>query len=361
MTLRHELGTLLKTMVDQGASDLHISVGSPPAYRINGQIVRAKTAPLSPEDTKAICYALITDLQKKKFEVDHELDFAFGFKGLSRLRANFFIQRGSVAAVFRRIESEIRPLDQLGLSRHVQGLVDRPSGLVLVTGATGSGKSTTLAAMIDKINRSSRYHIVTIEDPIEYTHSHKLSLVNQREIGSDCSSFATALRSVLREDPDVIMVGEMRDRETAEAALKAAETGHLVFSTLHTNGAIATINRILQLFPLDSQEYVRSLLAFTLEGIVTQALVPRADKRGRLLVYEYMTNTPAIRTLVRENKLHQAYGQMQIGQESHGMTTLNQGLAQHVAAGTVSPSEALAHSPDTDELVRMIEKGRRAQ
>jgi len=359
--MKYELGTLLKTMVEQGASDLHLSVGSPPAYRINGQIVRAKTPPMAPEDTKAICYALVTDSQKKQFEVEHELDFAFGFKGLARLRANFFVQRGSVAAVFRRIESEVRPLDQLGLSRHVQGLVDRPSGLVLITGATGSGKSTTLAAMIDKINRTSRYHIVTIEDPIEYTHSHKMSLVNQREIGTDCKSFAGALRAVLREDPDVIMVGEMRDRETAEAALKAAETGHLVFSTLHTNGAIATINRILQLFPLDSQEYVRSLLAFTLEGIVTQALVQRADKRGRILVYEYLTNTPAIRTLIRENKLHQAYGQMQLAQETHGMVTLNQGLAQHVAAGTITSAEALSHSPDPDELARMFDKlgGRR--
>jgi twitching motility protein PilT len=348
--VKYELGTLLKTMVEQGASDLH---------RINGQIVRAKTPPLAPEDTRGICYALITETQKKKFEVEHELDFAFGFKNMARLRANFFVQRGSVAAVFRRIENEIRPLDQLGLSRHVQGLVDRPSGLVLVTGATGSGKSTTLAAMIDRINRTQRYHIVTIEDPIEYTHRHQTSIVNQREIGTDCRSFSTALRAVLREDPDVIMVGEIRDAETAEAALKAAETGHLVFSTLHTNGAIATINRILQIFPLDAQDYVRSLLAFTLEGIITQALVPRADKRGRILVYEYMTTTPAIRTLIRENKLHQAYGQMQIGQEVHGMTTLNQALSQHVLAGTITPTEALAHSPDPEELARMIEKGGR--
>ena len=343
-------------MVEQGASDLHLSVGCPPAYRINGQIVRAKGDTLTPEQTKDICYSIVTEAQRKKFEQDLELDFAFGYKGIARLRANFFVQRGSVAAVFRKIESEIRPLDSLGLNRQVQALVDRPNGLVLVTGATGSGKSTTLAAMIDHINRQHRSHIVTIEDPIEYTHSHKLSIVNQREIGTDCRSFATALRQVLREDPDVIMVGEMRDRDTAEAALKAAETGHLVFSTLHTNGAIASINRIVQLFPSDSQDYIRTLLSFTLEAILTQALVQRADRKGRVLVYEYMSMTPAIRALVRDNKLHQAYGQMQIGQENHGMVTLNQGLAYHVMNGNIGAAEALAHSPEPDELARMIER-----
>lgn len=355
----YDLNTLLKTMIEQNASDLHLTVGSPPAFRINGQIVRSRTAPMSSEQTKRLCLSLLNDYQRKKFEEEKELDFSFGVKNVARLRANLFIQRGSMAGVFRRIPSMIPSMSQLGLNRAVLQLPEKLNGLVLVTGATGSGKSTTLASFINHINEQKRYHIVTIEDPIEYTHPHKLSLVNQREIGSDCSSFATALRQVLREDPDVIMVGEMRDRETAEAALAAAETGHLVFSTLHTNGAIQTISRIVQLFPKDMQDYVRSLLSFSLEGILSQALCERADRKGRVLIYEYLACTPAIRTMIRENKMHMVYGQMQMGQDNHGMITMNQSLISYMQNGTITVDEALSHSPDPEEFMRLIERGGR--
>lgn len=357
----YDLASLLKTMIEKGASDLHLTVGSPPAFRINGDIVRAKSHPMSAEDTKRLCLSLLTDEQRKRFEENKELDFAFGVKNVARLRANFFMQRGSVAAVFRRIHNVVKSLQDMGFGRSIENLSDKPHGLVLVTGATGSGKSTTLAGFIDRINRTKRSHIITIEDPIEYTHSHQLSIVNQRELGNDCFDYGTALRQVLREDPDVIMVGEIRDAAAAEAALKAAETGHLVFSTLHTNGAINSINRIIQLFPADSQDYIRSLLSFTLEAVLSQALCARTDRRGRVLVYEYLAMTPAIRNLIRENKLHQIYGQMQIGQDSHGMLTMNQGLAQQVVRGVITAEEGLAHSPDPEELMRQIEKlGRRA-
>jgi twitching motility protein PilT len=358
--MNYDLSVLLKTMIDQGASDLHLTVGVPPSFRINGSIVRSKTSPLTSEDTKRLCLALLSDQQKKKFEEEKELDFSFGVKNVARLRANLFVQRGSVAAVFRRIVNNIPPINDLGLSRSVTSLIEKPHGLVLVTGATGSGKSTTLASFLNQINETKRYHVITIEDPIEFTHPHKMAIVNQREIGADCLSFATALRQVLREDPDVIMVGEMRDRETAEAALQAAETGHLVFSTLHTNGAIATINRIVQMFPLDRQDYIRTLLSFTLEGVLSQALVEKVNKNGRVLVYEYVAMTPAIRTLIRENKLHQVYGQMQMGQEGHGMATMNQGLLSNIQQGIISVNEAMAHSPDPEELLRSIDRlGRR--
>ena len=354
--MHHDLATLLRTMIEKGASDLHLTVGSPPAFRINGDIIRAKSPPLTSEETKRLCLSLLTDEQRKRFEQNKELDFAFGVKSIARLRANLFVQRGSVAAVFRRINSEIKPLQEMGFNRQVEQLVEKPHGLVLVTGATGSGKSTTLAAFIDKINKNKRHHIITIEDPIEYTHSHDKSIVNQREIGSDCFQFASALRQVLREDPDVIMVGEIRDAETAEAALKAAETGHLVFSTLHTNGAINSINRVIQLFPIDAQDYIRSLLSFTLEAVLSQALCLRQDRRGRVMVYEYLAMTPATRNLIRENKIHQLYGQMQMGQETSGMVTMNQGLVQQVQAGVVSYAEAVSHSPDLEELQRMLDK-----
>lgn len=349
-----DLNILLKTMVDQNASDLHLTVGSPPAFRINGQIVRSKTHVLSPEDTKRLCYSLLTEQQKKTFEESHELDFAFGVKSIARLRANFFIQRGTVAAVFRKIPSEMPVLSRLGFSAEIQKIPSKPSGLVLVTGATGSGKSTTLAAMIDQINQSRRAHIITVEDPIEFTHSHNLSLVNQREIGTDSESFAKALRQTLREDPDVIMVGEMRDPETSEAALRAAETGHLVFSTLHTNGAIATINRIVQMFTLEEQVYIRSVLSLTLEGILSQCLCERKDGKGRVMAYEYLAFTPAIRHLVRENKLHQVYGQMQMGQDRHAMVTLNQSLARLVFDGIITSEEAMSQTSELEELQKML-------
>jgi len=354
--MQYDLATLLKTMIDQGASDMHLTVGSPPAFRINGQIVRSKTDPLSSDETKRICLSLLSDAQRKKFEEERELDFAFGVKNIARLRANLFIQRGSVAGVFRRINSEIPHITTLGFNRSVMNLPEKANGLILVTGATGSGKSTTLASFIDHVNATKRYHIITIEDPIEYTHSHKLSIVNQREIGADCESFSRSLRQVLREDPDVIMVGEMRDQETAEAALNAAETGHLVFSTLHTNGAIPTINRLIQMFPADRQDYIRTLISFSLEGILSQALIERADRKGRMMVYEFLAATPAIRTLIRENKLHQVYGQMQIGQDVHGMTTMNQGLIHQVTLGTISVQEAIAHSPDPEEIAKLFDR-----
>ncbi len=357
--MAYDLNMLLKTMLDQNASDLHLTVGCPPSFRIHGQIVRTKSSALTAEDTAALCHSLLTDAQMKKFEEKKELDFAFGLKNVARVRANIFVQRGTIAAVFRRINSEIPALNGLGFNSQIQGLVDRPAGLVLVTGATGSGKSTTIAAFLDKINQTKRSHIITIEDPIEFTHSHKKCIVNQREIGTDCDSFGVALRQVLREDPDVIMVGEMRDSETTDAAIRAAETGHLVFSTLHTNGAIASINRLVQMFRSDAQEYVRSLLALTLEGVVSQALLERADKHGRVMCFEYLGMTPAIRNLIRENKLHQVYGQMQLSQDQHGMCTMNQSLQHLVATGVVTWEEALSHSPEPEEFTRMLSKSTR--
>jgi twitching motility protein PilT len=354
--MAYSLNTLLRTMIEQGASDLHLTVGAPPAFRVNGQLYRSKSAALSPEDTQSLCYSLLTDEQKRRFEEKKELDFAFGVKNIARLRANIFIQRGAVAGVFRRIPSEIPRLEDLGFGTHVQGLTERPNGLVLVTGATGSGKSTTLAAFINAINKSKRYHIITVEDPIEFTHRHQSSLVNQREIGPDCESFGTAIRQALREDPDVLMVGEMRDEETAETTLRAAETGHLVFSTLHTNGAIQSIHRLVQMFPHDRQDYIRTLLSFTLEAILSQALVETIDKSKRIMVYEYLAMTPAIRHLIRENKLHQIYSQMQIGQDQHGMTTLNQGLARYIQQGVISYEQAVSWSPDPEELERITSK-----
>ncbi len=348
-----ELNHLFKTMIEEGASDLHITVGSPPAFRVHGRIVRAKIAPLSPEDTQRLCLSVLDDQQLEKFKRDKEIDFAIGIRNVTRLRVNFFIQRGSIAAVFRRIPNEIPPLEKLGFNTHVQELVNKPNGLILLTGATGSGKSTTIASMINRINSKYRYHIVTLEDPIEYTHSHAMSIVNQREIGTDCESFSRGLRQVLREDPDVILVGEMRDRETTEEALRAAETGHLVFSTLHTNGAIASINRIVQMFGGDSQEYVRTVLSFTLEGIITQALCTRADGKGRVLVYEYLAMTPAVRNLIRENKLHQVSSLMQTGHEKYGMLSMNQSLAECVRTGKITIDEAIAHSHDVDDLLKM--------
>lgn len=354
-----DINLLFRTLVEQKASDLHITVGSPPALRINGQIVRTKAPPVTAEDTRKLAETILNEDQQRIFKLNRELDFALAIKDVARVRANLFIQRGAVAGVFRRIPSEMPSLEQLNLVPQIHRLLDKPHGLILLTGATGSGKSTTLAAFIDRINSTTRNHIITIEDPIEYTHRHKLSIVNQREIGTDCDEFSTALRQVLREDPDVILVGEMRDKETTESALKAAETGHLVFSTLHTNGALNSINRIIQLFSQDNQEYIRTMLSFTLEAVITQALCERADKTGRVMAYEFLSITPAIRNLIRENKIHQIYGQMQIGQEGHGMVTMNQSLYQYVASGTITLAEAVAHSPEPDELLRMCEKGSR--
>lgn len=351
------LNTLLKTMIESGASDMHISAGTPPAFRINGQMVRSKASALSPEDTKMLVYSLLTDEQRRRFEEFKELDFGFGVRSVARLRANLFMQRGAVTAVFRRVPNEIPTVESVRIPSPVVKLMDRPHGLILVAGATGSGKSTTLAALVDYYNKNYKGHIVTVEDPIEFTHSHKQCVVNQRELGADSSSFAVALRQVLREDADLVMVGEIRDEATAEAALKAAETGHLVLSTLHTNGAIASINRFVQMFSGERQNYIRSLLSFTLEAVVSQALCKRSDNSGRVMALESLYMTPAIRNLIRENKLHQVYGHMQVGQGTHDMQTMNQSLADFVKGGVITMAEAMANSTDIEELQKLVGGG----
>ncbi|MEO0814596.1 MAG: PilT/PilU family type 4a pilus ATPase, partial [Myxococcota bacterium] len=320
------LHMLLKTMIEKGASDLHITSGSAPQLRIDGNLVPLRTRPLSPVDTKQLCYSVLTDSQKHIFEEENELDLSFGVKNLARFRANVFLQRGAVAAAFRQIPYEIRTVEELGLPPVVKELSRKPRGLVLVTGPTGSGKSTTLASIIDAINTERHGHIVTIEDPIEYLHPHKNCVVNQREIGADTHSFKKALKYVLRQDPDVVLIGEMRDLETIEAALSIGETGHLAFGTLHTNSAIQTVNRILDVFPPYQQEQVRAQLSFTLEAIMCQTLIPKIGG-GRTMALELMIPNPAIRNLIRENKVHQLYSQMQMGQGKTGMQTLNQSLA----------------------------------
>ena len=351
------LHQLLKVMVEKGASDLHITTGSAPQLRIDGSLVPLKTNPLSASDTRQLCYSVLTDTQKQKFETHNELDLSFGVKGLSRFRGNVFIQRGTVAGVFRTIPFEILSFDKLGLPPVVRVLAERPRGLILVTGATGSGKSTTLASIIDKINREKRHHIVTVEDPIEYLHPHKNCVVNQREVGADTSDFKTALRFVLRQDPDVVLIGELRDLETIEAALTVSETGHLALATLHTNGAIQSINRIIDVFPPHQQSQVRAQLSFVLEGIISQQLIPHASGRGRAMACEVLVPNPAIRNLIREDKLHQVYSQMQVGQGQSGMQTMNQSLYDHYLKKDITLEDAVNRSNDPDELRTMIEHG----
>ena len=308
------LNALLKAMVEQGGSDLHITTNSPPQIRVDGKLRPLNVPPLSPTDTKQIAYSILTDIQKHRLEEDLELDFSFGIKGLSRFRANVFHQRGAVAAVFRTIPYEILTFKQLGLSPVVEKMADKPRGLILVTGPTGSGKSTTLAAVLDKINKERHEHMITIEDPVEYIHQHQACIVNQREVNADTHSFSAALRSALRQDPDVVLIGEMRDLETIESALRIAETGHLTFATLHTNSAAQTINRIIDVFPAHQQAQVRAQLSLVLEGILCQTLLPRANGQGRVMAMEILVPTPAIRNLIREDKIHQIYGMMQTGQ-----------------------------------------------
>lgn len=356
---RISLRQLLKVMVERGGSDLHITTGTPPQIRIDGDLVPMRTPPLGPVETKALCYEVMTEEQKIKFERSNELDFSFGVKGLSRFRANVFMQRGAIAGAFRTIPFKIRTTEELGLPAVISKLADLPRGLVLVTGPTGSGKSTTLAAIIDKINAEQRGHIMTIEDPIEYLHPNKLSIVNQREIGADTSSFKTALKYVLRQDPDVVLVGEMRDLETIEAAMTISETGHLVFATLHTNSAVQTINRIIDVFPANQQSQVRAQLSFTLQAVVTQMLLPRADGPGRVMCCEVLVPNYAIRNLIRENKIHQIYGLMQTGQGQSGMQTMNQSLFSLYTRGYISIEEAIGRSPEPGELQMMIESPQR--
>jgi twitching motility protein PilT len=351
------LHQLLKAMVEKGASDLHVTTGSPPQLRIDGKLVPLKTPPLSPVDTKQLCYSILTDAQKHKFEEESELDLSFGVKGLSRFRANIFMQRGAVAGAFRTIPFKILTFQELGLPPIVTDLAKKPRGLILVTGPTGSGKSTTLASIIDKINTDRHEHIITIEDPIEYLHPHKNCLVNQREVGADTASFKKALKYILRQDPDVVLVGEMRDLETVEAALVISETGHLAFATLHTNSAVQTINRILDVFPPYQQPQVRAQLSFVLEGVLTQNLLPKAGGPGRVLVIEVMVPNPAIRNLIREDKVHQVYSQMQVGQSKFGMQTFNQSLAVAYQKRLITLEEAMGRSSDPDELKNILSSG----
>ena len=353
--LKVNLHQLLKAMIEKGASDMHITTGSPPLLRIDGQIVPLKLPPLGPVETKQLCYSILTEEQKIQFEKTSELDLSFGVKSLSRFRANVYMQRGAVAGAFRTIPFKILTFEELGLPQVVADLAQRPAGLVLVTGPTGSGKSTTLAAMIDKINTEQRLHILTVEDPIEYLHPHKLSIVNQREVGTDTEGFKVALKYVLRQDPDVVLVGEMRDLETIEAALTISETGHLVFATLHTNSAVSTVNRIIDAFPPHQQDQVRAKLSFVLQGVVSQQLVPRAGVPGRAMAMEVMIPNAAIRNLIREGKVHQIYTQMQMGQDKHGMQTLNQSLFSLYQRRMISLEEAQGRTVEPDELRMMID------
>jgi len=351
------LPELLKKTCEMDGSDLHITTNTPPQVRVHGKLQRLPLPDMNAAETKQLVYSVLTDAQKKRFEEALELDFSFGIRSLARFRCNVFNQRGAVAAVYRVIIENIRGFKELALPEVIAGLADRPRGLVLVTGPTGSGKSTTLAAVIDKINRERRQHILTIEDPIEYIHPHKQCLVNQREVLSDTHGFAPALRAALREDPDVVYIGEMRDLETVESALRIAETGHLTFATLHTNSAAQTINRIIDVFPSHQQTQIRTQLSMVLEGIVCQSLLPRADGKGRVVAVEVLIPTPAIRNLVRDDKVHQIYALMQAGQEKIGTQTLNQSLASLYYAGAITIETARLTSSLRDELMDMINRG----
>src|SRR5512144_354429 len=344
-------------MTEMGGTDLHITTNSAPQIRVDGKLRPLDLPSLSPVETKQLAYSVLTDAQKHRFEENLELDFSFGIKGLARYRANVFMQRGAVAAAYRTIPYEIRGFKELGLPPVVATICDKPRGLVLVTGPTGSGKSTTLAAMLDKINNERHEHMITIEDPIEYLHAHKKCVVNQRELHADTHSFANALRAALREDPDVVLIGEMRDLETIESALRIAETGHLTFATLHTNSAAQTINRIIDVFPAHQQGQIRTQLSLVLEGIVCQALLPRADGKGRVVSLEIMVPTPAIRNLIRDDKIHQIYSTMQTGQEKVGMQTANQSLASLYFAKQITLQTALGISSGPEELQDMINRG----
>jgi twitching motility protein PilT len=329
-------------------------VGVPPQLRINGSLIPLDLPPLRAADTKQLIYSILTDVQKHKFEENWELDLSFGVEGLSRFRANVFMQRGAMAAAFRTIPNRILSFQELGLAPQIADLANKPRGLILVTGPTGSGKSTTLAALIDKINNERHLHIVTIEDPIEFVHHHKKALINQRELDADTKSFKNALKYILRQDPDVVLIGEMRDLETIESALVISETGHLVFATLHTNSCVQTINRVVDVFPSYQQAQVRAQLSFVLEGVLSQQLLPRADGKGRVLALEIMVPNSAIRNLIREDKIHQIYSQMQVGQAKFGMQTMNQSLLSLYTRRYISYEEAISRSSDPEELRNMM-------
>src|SRR3954462_12498132 len=348
------LRTMLQEMIDRKASDLHITAGVRPKMRIDGEMEDSTIDyTLQPKDTLQVAYSVLTENQKKRFEMEDELDFSFGITGLARFRGNCFKQRGCVGMVIRQIPFKIKTFEQLNLPKVLADLSDRPRGLVLVTGPTGSGKSTTLAAMLDRINKGIKGHMITIEDPIEFIHTHQGCIVNQREVGTDTKSFAASLKYALRQDPDVVLIGEMRDHETIHAGLTIAETGHLAFATLHTNSAAEAINRIIDVFPSHQQSQVRAQLAFCLEGVITQTLLPKAKGRGRAMAAEILVVTPAIRALIREDKIHQIYSMMQSGKK-YGMQTMNDALYQLYMSKAVSLDDCLRASHDQPELMRMI-------
>jgi twitching motility protein PilT len=344
----------LRLVVEKGSTDLHLTTDSPPMMRLNGMLQPLPFPPLTAVDTKTLCYSLLTENQRHRFEEEQELDFSFGVRGLSRFRGNLFLQRGAVAGAFRLVPYNARPLAELGLPPVVAELTKIPRGLILVTGPTGSGKSTTLASMIDKVNRERREHIVTLEDPIEFVHQHRGCIVNQREVYADTHSFAEALRHVLRQDPDVVLIGEMRDLETVSAAMTVAETGHLVLSTLHTNSAVQTMNRIIDIFPDQQQPQIRAQLSLVLQAVISQQLIPRLDGRGRVLAVEVMIPNPAIRNLIRENKIHQIYSQLQVGQSKFGMQTMTQSLVDLHTRRLISWDEAMGHATEPDEIRPML-------
>ena len=349
-----EIQKLLETVIENKASDLHITTGAPPQFRIDGKLMSFDKTILTAVDTKRLCYSILTDAQRHKFEEEYELDFSFGIKGLSRFRGNIYMQRGAIAGAFRAIAFNILNFSELGVPPIVNELIKKPKGMILVTGPTGTGKSTTLAAMIDKINQEKSAHIITIEDPIEFLHRHRKCIINQREVNSDTKSFFAALRHILRQDPDIILIGEMRDLETIEAALTTAETGHLTLATLHTNSCVETINRIIDVFPPHQQQQIRTQLSFVLEGVLAQQLIPKAGSVGRVLAMEVMIPNPAIRNLIREDKLQQVYSAMQMGQAKYGMQTMNQSLLSLFERHLISLEDAMERSYNPSELQQML-------
>ncbi len=355
MAQQLSLSQLLKTQFDKEASDLHITAGSPPQIRIDGDLCPLKVPPLRPDDSASLCYSVLTEEQKRTFEETSELDLSFTVRGLARFRANIFRQKGMVGGVFRLIPQTVRSFESLKLPPIAKELCDRKNGLVLVTGTTGSGKSTTLAAMIDYINETKPYHILTIEDPIEFSHKHKRCLINQRELGADTNTITAALKSALRQDPDVVLIGEMRDLPTISAALTIAETGHLVFATLHTNSAVSTINRIIDVFPAHQQDQVRTQLASTLQGVLCQQLLPGLNG-GRVLSLEVMVPTAGIRSQIREDKVHMIQQTMQVAPERSGIETRNKNLLRLLAKRLISPRVALESTNDSDELRALLNK-----
>lgn len=352
------LHQLLQSMIEKEASDLHITTGAPPMIRLNGNLCPVDSAVLTPSDTKQLLYSVLTDAQKHRFEEQNELDFSFGLKGLSRFRGNVFVQRGAVSGAIRTIPFKVRSFEELGLPPVIAELVKKPRGLILVTGPTGSGKSTTLASMIDRINSDRQGHIITVEDPIEFLHPHKKCIVNQREVTSDTKTFKTALKYILRQDPDVVLIGELRDLETIEAALTLSETGHLTFGTLHTNSSSQTVNRIVDVFPAYQQPQVRAQLSLVLEGVLSQQLIPKKNGLGREMSLEIMVPTSAIRNLIREDKVHQIYSSMQTGQGQNGMQTMNQSLSDLITKGKISLEEGMGRSDRPDELASLIQRSR---